>query len=320
MSATELSFKGHSDLFIAEAIPPSPQAGTYFLCSKSHDNFTCKKRWNIYSGKVLESHGFKLSDFNHLYWRDDELNDYEYQGYLPMGFSLTDYFRSSDDPVLFRLWLGSLLKGRGLEFGPGASPFPVALSACSIYADRFSMESLSKNAYPGQGSNCFVPPHIVADMSDLSAFGSKSFDYVVASHVIEHLRNPINAIVESHRILKEGGRLLLAVPSKDRTFDRYRPYTTLSHLVDDYECYDRLRDLAHYKEWFSYVQVSADNEDQISKDAWMQNLDIHYHTWSADSFGQMINYIQSSYVQFSHFEIFPEVSSTSIEFYASFIK
>jgi predicted SAM-dependent methyltransferase len=320
MGATDTNFCGYSELFIAEATAPSEKAGTYFLCSKSYHNVACKKRWNLYSEQVLESHGFGLVDFQHLYWSDQELGEYDYQGYLPMGLNCSDRFRNSDDPVLFRLWLGSLLKGKGLEFGAGANPFPVAMSSFTIYADRFSMESLSNSAYPGQEVNCFVAPHVIADMSDLSAFGSNSFDYIVASHVIEHLSDPINAIVESHRILKKGGRLLLAVPSKDRTFDKSRPCTPLAHLVDDYERYDRARDLSHYREWFSLVQPSNSNDDKMVNEAWECNADIHYHTWTVETFIQLMNHIKVSYAQFSHSEIFPEVNPDSIEFYACFLK
>lgn len=51
--------------------------------------------------------------------------------------------------------------------------------------------------------------------SDLAAadYESHSFDAVVLWHVLEHLRNPDKTLSEIHRILRPGGRLILAVPN-----------------------------------------------------------------------------------------------------------
>jgi len=60
------------------------------------------------------------------------------------------------------------------------------------------------------------------------------FDFFAASHVIEHIANPIGWLNEIHGVLKPGGRLLLFVPDKRFTFDVKRPCTRLSALVDAY--------------------------------------------------------------------------------------
>ena len=43
-------------------------------------------------------------------------------------------------------------------------------------------------------------------------FDTKSIDYILASHVLEHLESPGNALREFHRILKSSGVLELRVP------------------------------------------------------------------------------------------------------------
>ena len=53
------------------------------------------------------------------------------------------------------------------------------------------------------------------------------------SHCIEHIANPLKAISEWKRILKDNGLILLIVPHKDKTFDHNRPITSLSHLIED---------------------------------------------------------------------------------------
>jgi 2-polyprenyl-3-methyl-5-hydroxy-6-metoxy-1,4-benzoquinol methylase len=51
------------------------------------------------------------------------------------------------------------------------------------------------------------------DISDLTFLGKKKFDVVIFSHVLEHLKNPIDVIFRVVRYLKEGGQVLIAVPN-----------------------------------------------------------------------------------------------------------
>src|SRR5690606_26769889 len=73
------------------------------------------------------------------------------------------------------------------------------------------------------------------EASALDAVSDSSYDFVLSSHCIEHLANPILGLTEWRRVLKPGGALLLVVPHKDGTFDHRRPVTNLSHLIEDYQ-------------------------------------------------------------------------------------
>jgi 2-polyprenyl-3-methyl-5-hydroxy-6-metoxy-1,4-benzoquinol methylase len=53
---------------------------------------------------------------------------------------------------------------------------------------------------------------IAGDLSEAN-YESQSFDAVVLWHVLEHLRNPEETLAEIRRILRPGGRLILAVPN-----------------------------------------------------------------------------------------------------------
>lgn len=66
-----------------------------------------------------------------------------------------------------------------------------------------------------------IPPHL-------------SFDYVIASHVIEHVPDVIGWLREVSDVLKAGGMLCLAIPDRRYTFDHLRQLTTLADLVDGY--------------------------------------------------------------------------------------
>ncbi|MBK8619803.1 MAG: methyltransferase domain-containing protein [Anaerolineales bacterium] len=62
----------------------------------------------------------------------------------------------------------------------------------------------------------------------------KLFDYVVASHVIEHVPNMLGWMREIASVLKDGGILSLAIPDKRYTFDHKRDLTSLGTLVESY--------------------------------------------------------------------------------------
>jgi SAM-dependent methyltransferase len=60
------------------------------------------------------------------------------------------------------------------------------------------------------------------------------FDYVIASHVIEHVPNMLGWMREIASVLKDGGILSLAIPDKRYTFDIKRDLTSLGTLVESY--------------------------------------------------------------------------------------
>lgn len=60
-------------------------------------------------------------------------------------------------------------------------------------------------------------------------FLSKEFDFVLASHVIEHIYRPDLAIIEWCRVASD--YIFLIVPHKDRTFDKDRPETSVDEIL-----------------------------------------------------------------------------------------
>jgi SAM-dependent methyltransferase len=73
----------------------------------------------------------------------------------------------------------------------------------------------------------------IREAADLDGLPSEGYDAVLASHVIEHLADPIRGLREWMRVLRPGGHLLLVVPHKERTHDRRRPVTPLAHMLED---------------------------------------------------------------------------------------
>lgn len=56
---------------------------------------------------------------------------------------------------------------------------------------------------------------VVADVSGVLPFDDGAFGCVVARHVLEHLIDPVAALLEWKRVLKTGGKLILALPDQD---------------------------------------------------------------------------------------------------------
>src|ERR1700736_3993274 len=107
---------------------------------------------------------------------------------------------SASDP---RSIIGLTLSGDILEIGPGHEPFPVAPGARVRYADRSVPGGRDQNWPELAGS-----PHgpaadfdINLDVDGLACIPDSSLDAVIASHVIEHLANPISALRECERVL-----------------------------------------------------------------------------------------------------------------------
>jgi len=75
-----------------------------------------------------------------------------------------------------------------------------------------------------------------AAVVDLGAYADQlplldsSVEYVLTSHVLEHLWAPIRALREWYRVLKPQGLIFAVVPHPERTFDKGRPLTTLTEL------------------------------------------------------------------------------------------
>jgi SAM-dependent methyltransferase len=79
---------------------------------------------------------------------------------------------------------------------------------------------------------------VVAE-ADCLPFEDSSQDYVVSSHVIEHLPDPIKALKEWVRVIRPGGIILAIIPHKgvqgSHPGDADKPITSLDHLAEDHE-------------------------------------------------------------------------------------
>ena len=125
----------------------------------------------------------------------------------------------------------------------------------------------------------------VAEATDLCNLNTEAYDFVIASHVIEHVANPLRALVEWIRVLKEGGVLLMIVPHKEGTFDHRRPVSSLEHLLDDFSKNVGEGDLTHLDEILSLHDLTMDpgaGGRQVFKSRSLKNFEnraLHHHVF-----------------------------------------
>jgi SAM-dependent methyltransferase len=98
----------------------------------------------------------------------------------------------------------------------------------------------------------------VAEATDLSSISGRKYDFILASHVLEHIANPLRALEEWQRTLRPNGILLIIVPDKRRTFDHQRPFTTFKHIEADFQNDTPETDLTHLEEILALHDLALD--------------------------------------------------------------
>ena len=101
-----------------------------------------------------------------------------------------------------------------------------------LYVDYASAEVLRANfRHPGDPADIVEVDIVWGDRSLRECVG-KPVDYVVASHVIEHVPDLIGWLLELYGVLTPGGVVCLAVPDRRNTFDIRRPVSLPGEMME----------------------------------------------------------------------------------------
>lgn len=144
---------------------------------------------------------------------------------------------------------------------------------------------------------------IILDGTDLSKIPSERYDLICSSHVIEHIANPIKALNEWKRVLKKNGYFLIIVPNYQKTYDRKRPVTLLSHLIQDYENNVNENDNTHLEEIINLHDLSIDSTVNSFEEHKIRTLDnanrriAHHHVFDKKLLRSLLEYIQLCEIQ-----------------------
>jgi predicted SAM-dependent methyltransferase len=180
------------------------------------------------------------------------------------------------------------LRGHGIEIGALHRPLKVPNNTKVSYVDRMSREDLQKT-YLRASKHKLVEVDIIDDGETLHSLSDNSYDFLIANHMIEHCQNPIQTIKNFLRVIRVNGILFMAVPDKRHTFDRWRPVTSIDHLVRDYaegpewsfykhiEEFARLVDRVPTEELKSHIQKIIDTDPNI-----------HFHVWTLETYMEFL--------------------------------
>lgn len=130
-------------------------------------------------------------------------------------------------------------KGRGLEIGPSYNPWMPKSSWPRVetidhasrdeLVEKFGAFGLTQDRL----DRIDEVDHVWTGGSLVDAIGpTEPYDFVLASHVIEHSVDIIAFLQDCQQLLRPGGVLALVVPDKRFCFDLYQPLTSLGTVID----------------------------------------------------------------------------------------
>jgi hypothetical protein len=128
---------------------------------------------------------------------------------------------------------------RGLEVGPLASPRVRKDEGSVFYIDHADVEGLRQKYAADPDMKDRLAEIVNVDYVVGAGQGiyetvarDAPFDYVIASHLIEHIPDPISWLQDVAKTLRVDGILSLVIPDKRYCFDINRRTTEISDLVD----------------------------------------------------------------------------------------
>jgi len=128
--------------------------------------------------------------------------------------------------------------GRGIEIGPSYNPIAPKKEGYQVHIiDHMSREELIAK-YKDHHVNLENIEEVDfvwrgESYSELTG-KSKYYDWIIASHVIEHVPDLIGFLNDCDAILKDDGVISLVIPDKRYCFDHYRPITGISKIIDNH--------------------------------------------------------------------------------------
>ena len=122
---------------------------------------------------------------------------------------------------------------------PNLSIYPVEEDFTSEIRLPAAIQSMPRlGFFPGSTIGNFVVPAAVdiPAAADNIPVPDRSEDFIITSHLVEHLPNLAAAFLEWNRILRDGGYVFMIVPLRGALpADESRELTSLSHFIEDYQ-------------------------------------------------------------------------------------
>ena len=160
-------------------------------------------------------------------------------------------------------------RGRGLEIGPSYGPIAPKRSGFHVdildHLDRDALMRKYQNA-PWVDVDQIEPVDYIWNGEPYAELigKTKCYDWIIASHLIEHTPDLIGFLNDCDSVLKDTGVLSLVIPDARYCFDHFRPLTGLSKIIDAHLNRQRIHTAGTFAENFLNIVTRG---GQIAWDA-----------------------------------------------------
>lgn len=222
-------------------------------------------------------------------------------------YLIDNYQVSGEKILLLDIFLANIMyesswfkNKNGIEIGGPSYVFKSIYEWCNLCDDvNFSVDTVwwSKKCSDYIVDNKVLGNVYIEDAVNMAGVLSENYDFLLSSNNLEHIANPLKALMEFRRVLKKNGVLVLIVPDKRFTFDHNRKYTLKEHIFDDYNADVGEDDLTHLSEITLYhdydMDVACGGREKFLERAMnnVSNRCLHHHVFNFDVLEDILEYI-----------------------------
>ncbi len=142
----------------------------------------------------------------------------------------------------------------------------------------------------------------IHDATALTTIKNATYDFLFASHALEHIANPLKALSEWIRVVKPGGHIILILPERSRTFDHRRSVSRMETLIAQAEKNvgeDDLSTLDEILRMHDLTRDTAAGTFEQFKERSLKNLEnrcLHHYVYDVDLLHKVCAYMKGTYV------------------------
>ena len=143
---------------------------------------------------------------------------------------------------------------------------------------------------------------IINDAVNISLVENNYYDFCFSSLSLEHIANPLKAINEWLRIIKNDGYIIIIVPEKSACFDHNRDYSQFSKLLSQYNKNVGEDDLSALPEILLTHDLSMDLPAGDLEAFTKRSLDnynnrcLHHYVYNDELLMEICNYFKSKFI------------------------
>lgn len=239
----------------------------------------------------------------------------------------------------------ALPSSKGIEIGPLDKPLISRSESSIFYADHATAEQLRAKYANDPHVNLSSIPDIdilLGENTLPDLVGDSTMDYIIASHVIEHVPDLVRFLSDTSQVLRAGGVLCLAIPDKRYTFDALRRETFIEDIRHAYfqkakrpsldQVIDHIKNVVILDRefaWKDYPAAVSSSRLKHNRDSIIRQTEEHKsgkyvdcHCWVFTPAG-FIELIQSTCFEFNipyKIKIFVDTPRPLLEFYVQLEK